>query len=180
MKIITSQRSVHSTPQIKSQSKVGYKPSHKIKGDAFEDYIITLFENKSGRFKLIEWRSDNKASNGMYALSNMLPDLEFQCKIKNGYQRFAIECKWRTEFADGIDWANQYQRDNYLKYQRHNNIQVFIAIGVGGDSDLPEKLFVTPLNNISSQLRVLEHHLMPYKRNPRRRFFYDAKQLKLL
>lgn len=56
---------------------------------------------------------------------------------------------------------------------------VFIVIGIGGTQSNPEKLFVTPLDNIKTYVEVYEHQLIEYKRNPTHKFFYDTIQLKL-
>lgn len=149
------------------------------KGHDFEDYVISLFDNKSGKFKLVEWRSDKRASNGMFALSNSYPDLEFVF-IGNQRHRFAIECKWREKFIEGkIRWAYKYQIRNYEQYQNEKRIPVFVAIGVGGAPSHPEKLFVTPICHISMYTEVYECNLISFSRNPRHRFFYDTTQLKL-
>ena len=58
------------------------------------------------------------------------------------------------------------------------NIQVFIAIGIGGEPSNPEKLFITPLDHISMYTEVFESHLIRYKRNPKQRFD-DSEQLSL-
>jgi hypothetical protein len=60
------------------------------KGYEFEGYVVTLFNENN--FQLLEWRSDKKASNGVYPLSCTYPDLEFRSRGK-GSQRFAVECK---------------------------------------------------------------------------------------
>ena len=147
------------------------------KGHDFEDYIITLFNER--KFKLIEWRSDKTASNGVYPESCMFPDLEFVFIGKRRY-KFAIECKWRERFKEGkIKWAYSKQIENYLNYQSERNIPVFIAIGIGGQANNPEKLFVTPLNQMKMYTEVYETDLIPYKRNPKHRFFYNTFQLKL-
>ena len=178
MKPATLANKIQST--VQSISTNWKNPDHQSKGYLFEDYIVTLFDKESKRFRLLEWRSDKIASNGIYPVSSLLPDLEFAFCGRQNQSRFAIECKWRKEFVNGkIDWAKIHQIDTYLDYQKKNNIPVFIAIGVGGEPSLPEKLFVTPLINISEFPEVLESQLIVYKRNPRHRFFYDAKQLQL-
>jgi hypothetical protein len=147
------------------------------KGHEFEDYIITLFNER--KFKLLEWRSDKTASNGVYPESCTYPDLEFAFQGKQKH-RFAVECKWREEFKEGkIKWSYQQQIETYLNYQKERNIPVFIAIGVGGFPNSPEKLFVTPLHDIKDKTRVSESDLLNYGRNPRHRFFYNTFQLKL-
>lgn len=147
------------------------------KGHDFEDYIITLFNQR--KFKLIEWRSDKTASNGVYPESCTYPDLEFAFIGRKKY-RFAVECKWREDFKQGrIKWSYQKQIDTYVNYQSEKNIPVFIAIGIGGLPGDPEKLFVTPLHDIKNNNIVSESDLLPYIRNPKHRFFYNTFQLKL-
>ena len=94
--------------------------------------------------------------------------------------RFAIECKWRKEFRDGkIDWARNDQICVYRMFQDQVRIPVFVAIGIGGEPDSPEKLFLTPLNNIHMHNELYEAGLIPFKRKPTHKFYYDVKQLKL-
>jgi len=146
------------------------------KGHLFEDYIVTLFNQR--KFRLLEWRSDKTASNGVYPESCTYPDLEFAFLGRRKH-KFAVECKWREKFSGRkIKWAYSKQIDNYLNYQRERNIQVFIAIGIGGEPSNPEKLFITPLDHISMYTEVFESHLIRYKRNPKQRFD-DSEQLSL-
>jgi hypothetical protein len=147
------------------------------KGHEFEDYIITLFNQR--KFKLIEWRSDKKASNGAYPESCTYPDLELAFMGRRKH-RFAIECKWREQFKNGkLKWTYQKQLNNYIAFQQDRNIPVFIAIGIGGLPKDPEKLFVTPLQFIKEHLEVYENDLIPYRRNPTHKFYYNTLQLKL-
>ena len=147
------------------------------KGHAFENYIVTLFNVQ--KFQLLEWRSDKRASNGAFPLSSSNPDLEF-AYLGRRKHRFAVECKWREKFIDGkIRWASDYKICLYEDYQNQKRIPVFIAIGIGGRPDKPEKLFVTPLHNISNYTEVYESHLIPYLRKRRNNFFYDTIQLQL-
>jgi hypothetical protein len=153
--------------------------ANKKKGDLFERYIATLFNYASGRFTLIEWRSDNEVAEGIYPQSNCYPDLEF-CYNGNKKHRFAIECKWRTAFSDGkLKWADNHQIRNYLEFQREKGMPVFIALGVGGAPTTPAQLFVTPLDHISKYPIVEESQLIPFHRHPQRRFFFDVMQLRL-
>ena len=131
-------------------------------GHAFEDYIVTLFNKRN--FRLLEWRSDKKASNGAYPINNTLPDLEFETKGRNSY-RFAIECKFRKSFYyGGINWASREQISVYKDYQNQNDIQVYVAIGIGGLPTNPEELFITPLYHICKYTRVFQSYLFKYKK----------------
>lgn len=151
--------------------------SSAVKGHEFEDYIITLFSHQN--FKLLEWRNFLAASNGVLPLNNSYPDLELQFVGTRKY-RFAVECKWREKFVDGkVPWADTSKIDIYQQYQRQNAIPVFVAIGIGGLPANPEQLFVTPLDKISMHTEVYESDLIPYKRKPTHKFFYDTTQRKL-
>jgi hypothetical protein len=154
-----------------------HQPDSFEKGRLFEDCIIKLFNEK--HFKLKKWRKAEKVTDRSYLFDRCNPDLELIFVGARQY-RFAVECKWRKEFIAGkIDWANDKQICVYEDFQHQNRIPVFIAIGVGGDPSNPEKLFVTPLNNISRSTEVYESELIPFKRKPTRRFFYNTVQLKL-
>ena len=147
------------------------------KGHAFEKYIIQLFNERY--FKLMKWRQAERITDNSYLFDRSNPDLELVFAGAKKY-RFAVECKWRKEFTCGkIDWASSYQVCVYEHFQEQNRIPVFIAIGIGGEPSNPERLFVTPLDNISMYTEVYESDLIPYKRKPTHKFFYDTVQLRL-
>lgn len=165
--------------RIISQSiaKQDSHPDHFEKGRLFEEYLINLFSKKS--FYLKEWRKSERFLDGFFPFGHSNPDLELVFEGKKKY-RFAVECKWRKEFVEGrITWAANYQICFYEDFQNRNGIPVFVAIGIGGEPSNPEKLFVTPLCNISRCTEVFESDLILYERKPTRKFFYDTIQLKL-
>jgi hypothetical protein len=147
------------------------------KGLRFESYIIELFNEK--HFKLVNWRRSQKTNNPLALTDAFYPDLELIFAGARRY-KFAVECKWRQNFVEGkINWASDRQICSYEDFEYTYHIPVFVAIGVGGEPSNPQKLFVTPLRNISNYTEVYESDLIPYKRNPARRFFYDTVQLQL-
>lgn len=147
------------------------------KGQLFEQYIINLFNQNS--FELNNWRKSERHKDNVLLKDCANPDLELIFGRYKKY-RFAVECKWREKFIEGkITWASNYQICSYLDFENRCRIPVFIAIGIGGEPSMPEKLFVTPLRNIEMFSEVYETDLIPYKRKPTRKFFYDTVQLKL-
>lgn len=156
------------------------KPAQKEnleKGHQFEDFVVTLF-NKN-KYRLLVWRSDKRASNGVYPESNSYPDLEFRTNGRGSY-RFAIECKWRANFFKGqVFWATLEQQKAYRDFERENNIPVFVAIGIGGAPDKPEKLYVTPLQCFKPFVKVYESELIPYSRAPKKELNFNKNQLTL-
>jgi hypothetical protein len=147
------------------------------KGRLFEQYVQELFNEK--RFKLMAWRMSQKTNDITKLLTHSYPDLELIFTGAKNY-RFAVECKWRKEFVEGkITWADEKKILAYQRFERKFGIPVFVAIGVGGEASQPQKLFVTPLQNICKYTEVYESDLIPYKRKPTHKFFYDTVQLKL-
>jgi len=117
---------------------------NKQKGDDFEEYIIQLL-GKQEDIKFVGKVSDYH-KNGVSALENMEPDLKF--RLHNS--PFAVECKWRKTFKRGnITWAQDYQVKNYKNYQKLKNEKVFVALGIGGEPNAPEKLYIIPLYRLT-------------------------------
>jgi hypothetical protein len=152
---------------------------NKAKGDAFEKFVVKNFSRKY--FTLQEWRSD-KYVDGIYAVSNHFPDLEviFNFKEKGVNEAFAIECKWRKNYyKNGIEWALNYQIKNYKEYADKLSIPVFVVIGVGGEPEKPEELFIVPLQEMKSNT-ITKSELANYKKDiSDTRFFWDYEKNKL-
>jgi len=147
------------------------------KGYEFENYVQQLF-NKN-HFTLMQWRKAHKYLHKDVPVGHSNPDLELIFGRRNKH-RFAVECKWRSQFTNGmIHWAHEHQIRSYLDFQAKERVPVFIAIGVGGEPSSPDKLFVTPLDNIYMYTDVYERRLIPFNRVPTQRFFYDTVQLQL-
>lgn len=148
------------------------------KGLAFENYIIDLF-NKRFFFQLKHRKSEKR---DFFDADLCNPDFDLELVFSNRRKyKFSVECKWRQEFNDNnmIRWAERYQINNYLSFQRRMNIPVFVAIGVGGVPSDPEHLFVTPLDYISQYCEVYESYLMPFRRSTTHRLYYNYSQLAL-
>lgn len=147
------------------------------KGSLFEEYIISLFNQK--HFKVKEWRKSERFFDNVIPYGHCLPDFELIFMGKREHN-FAVECKWKKEFKNGkIQWADQTKIDIYKKFQKERKLIVFVAIGIGGHPSNPNKLFVTPLDKICMYTEVTENDLMKYNRKPTNRFFYDTIQLRL-
>lgn len=163
----------YSKPVVKETTK-SFKPldnSTKEKGDLFEKFVIERF--KKPFFTLIEWRSD-KIHNGTYAESNMYPDMEYYFKTNHAECTFAVECKWRSSFSEEkIDWAKDYQLDNYRKFSAERRMRVFVIIGVGGQPENPRSLYIIPLDEINS-IHLYQVDIYKYYRYGKGNFFFDT------
>ena len=111
----------------------------------------------------MEWRSD-KYVDGIYAVSNHFPDLEVMYKAGHTQDSFAIECKWRKSFyKNHIEWAHDYQIENYKKYAKEVILPVFIVIGVGGEPGHPGEVYIIPLDSIQTNL-FTRSQLVPFRK----------------
>lgn len=152
----------------KRDSEDGYEKGHR-----FEQFIIRLFNEQY--FKLKTWRKSERFSESFKAIDHWNPDIEMELIFTGRKKyRFAVECKWRKRFRDGrISWADDRKICAYRMFQAQTRIPVFVAIGIGGEPDQPEKLFLTPLDNIYMHNELFETDLIPFKRKPTRKMYYD-------
>jgi hypothetical protein len=139
-----------STNNHSSHQNTNHQKSESLlKGHAFEEFIATKV-SKNRAYKLKEWRGD-KYANGIYAESNLFPDLEFELTAGSKEYRFAIECKWRNNFYEGrLELFKETQLKNYWRYSAERKIIVFVAIGVGIEDHHPRELYIIPLSKIHS------------------------------
>jgi hypothetical protein len=143
---------------------------NKAKGDAFEAFVVKQFNKQY--FTLQEWRGD-KYVDGTYPVSNHFPDLEVSFELKEVKDHFAIECKWRKDYYKGaIEWAYDYQFNNYKEYAQKTKLPVYVVIGVGGTPSIPNELFVIPLAKIKFP-SLYKDKLAPYSKEVGSMFFWD-------
>lgn len=144
----------------------------KEKGDEFEKFVRRSFNTEY--FETIHWTSD-KGVDGVYARSNQNPDLVMQLNLNEGSYRFAVECKWRTKLSgdNEVEICRSDQLDRYKTYGRKNRMEVFIALGVGGKPEYPEKLYIIPLREVRHH-RVKSYFLQNYYKEPGKPFYYNT------
>lgn len=131
---------------------VGQMTPHE-KGQAFESFIITCFDNKE--YDLIEWRSDKFIPEWGAPVSAQWPDLVMEHKASGG--RFAIECKFRSEPYDGkVKWARPEQMARYLGYEAREGIPVYLALGLGGSPASPDELYMARLVKVKDSTLTMK------------------------
>lgn len=152
------------------------KGSAKEKGDDFEKFVLKLFDFKSERFVLKEWRSD-KFFDGIYPKSNHYPDFEIELNTKSYVTSFAVECKYRSNWGqdETINWAKNSQINNYENYREQKNIPVFIVLGVGGIPKAPDEIYIFSMENAGFKPLINYKYMQRFKReNTNTNLFYDA------
>jgi len=165
-----SDKIVKAVETVQKQNEVA--TAEKQKGDDFEKYIVQKFSKSY--FTIIDWTGD-KYVEGMYAKSNMNPDLTLRFKMKDIEKDFAVECKYRsTYYKNGVEWSSAPQLQNYKTFATDKGIPVFVAIGIGGVATAPEELFIIPLTEISDTF-LTKSFLSKYKKEKIKdsNLFYD-------
>ena len=145
------------------------------KGKAFEDFIVRLFDENTA----LKRRTSDRFVDGRLDEGSMEPDLLAELRLGSGSYPFAVECKWRSSAKDGeIQWSYEAQRERYEKYAKEHGLDVFVAIGVGGEPSSPKKLFVVPLYALKD-VRCHIADLAPYAHDTKKSLYYDIKFHKL-
>ncbi len=166
------------TPEVLPSIESTKNVSNENKGLLFEEYIVKKFDRKY--FNLKEWRGDKyiDGKNPIYAESNNYPDLLFEFNRTDFSKKFAVECKFRSNFINGAIEFKDSQLKNYKKYESENNIEVYIVFGVGGKPEDPKDLYLVPLSKITTTT-IKIGALSGYSKATGTNFFYKKEIPKL-
>jgi hypothetical protein len=144
----------------------------KEKGANFEQYIVKKFDKSL--FHLKEWRGD-KYINGLYAESNLNPDLEYEFRFNNFKSTFALECKYRQNSYNGqIELGKERQITHYKQYEKDRKMPVYIALGLGGNPSNPTELFLIPLKYLNNN-KISCDTLSSFKKETHGQFYFNIK-----
>ena len=147
------------------------------KGLRFENFVLDGFDEKY--FHIIEATHFFSGEKGeRYIESALNPDFTLEYRHKNKKERFAIECKYRSDLYKGmLKWSYPDQLKRYQQFEKERNIPVFIVVGLGGIDDNPERMFVIPLSEAKYPAlypSVYEKH----SKDPSKNFFWRDGVLK--
>lgn len=143
------------------------------KGYAFEKYVVKQFDRRV--FTLLDWRSD-KFHDGIYAKSTRDPDLVYEFRFRDAVRKFSVECKYRSKaYNDSVRLMDEKKFSVYEAYQT-NIAPVYIALGLGGTPENPQKLYLIPLANAKPEMHLLD---MARYRKHKRNFYYDLEKDRL-
>ena len=124
-------------------------PEHLLKGREFEDFVLLELlgiGSKGNTMKLLEWRGD-KSIAGVFPESNSYPDFVISLKHR---KKIALECKWRKLLSKSLekDVFTSERIDLFKTYSEENSMPVWFIIGVGGEPNAPELLYLIPLSAV--------------------------------
>ena len=157
------------------KSETAIIDQNKKSGDDFEKFIVQKFDKRY--YKVKEWAGD-KYIDGIYAETTLQPDLIMELNLEYSSATFAVECKWRRKLSNGgIEVATPEQLIRYKAFGEKQNMPVFMAIGLGGEGDSPEQLFIVPIQEINENYMHIKT-LYKHKHNSKK-LFYDIKTKQL-
>ena len=173
-------------PGNQHKSDTQLRTEFEQKGKLFEKYVIGLFDTDN-HFSVADWTRDI-CEDGICPESNCNPDIVIRYR-KSG-DKFALECKFRSRYyysekyhTQVIRWARPDQIENYLTYQKEQNVPVYVVIGVGNDilsGEKPKDLYCVPLNEIKHYPDVFLSFLQKYRRpDVEKKFFWDVRSKQL-
>ncbi len=133
-------------------------------GYEFEKYVYDLFPKSKFDFEKTPTRYEDAIDNDIE--TNNKPDL---CvRIKNTKFKIWIECKFVKDFVKNgdylnLNWTIKSKLERYKKFEETVKEPVYVAIGVGGMSDNPNRLFLIPLRDIEHEV-IFESIYVMYER----------------
>jgi len=134
-------------------------PEGFIKGEAFEKYIRNHLFIKD-KFKILHRSHDYATNKNDYIDDSKLPDFKF--REKRTGKEFWVEAKYRsTYYEDKVEWCKPFQLKRYKEIDEE--LPVYITLGLGGEPDSPDQVFLIPLKDIpSSYTKLFRSFLRPY------------------
>ena len=120
-------------------------PEGFIKGEAFEKYIRDHLFIKD-KFKILHRSHDYATNKNDYIDDSKLPDFKF--REKRTGKEFWVEAKYRSTYhEDKVECYKPYQLDRYKEIDEE--LPVYITLGLGGEPDSPDQVFLIPVKDIN-------------------------------
>ena len=82
--------------------------------------------------------------------------------------KFAVECKYRTDWelngkTPQIEWAEEYNIENYLQFSEERKMDVVIIIGIGGTAEKPDEVYAAPLHALKKFTYARKKYLEQFR-----------------
>ena len=144
------------------------------KGNDFEKYVVSLFDNKY--FSIVQWSTDITRKHDIFVESDAGPDLIVRYIPKD--EVFCVECKFRSGlFEDKLQWSDPQQLKRYQGFAREKKLPFFVVIGYGLKPHSPERMFCIPLGE-AKYPALYPSVFEKFKRKPGKPFFWKNGVLK--
>lgn len=144
----------------------------------FEKYVVQKFNPQF--FQLDEWTGDKFVA-GRYANASLQPDIQVTLKTAAGAFSLAVECKWRSKKDGDFIWFTEdKQLIRYQEFAKQTGKPTFIVLGVGGNPNAPEELYLIPVFAFKRGIQHQSSLNHFRKANLEQGFFFDAESNELM
>lgn len=118
-----------------------------MKGRLFEQCIALCMQDVVG-YTIKSWTPDKGFLSGVFVEANKDPDL----LLSNPQgTKVAIECKYRrtpNSSEHDILWSLMRRAYDYRDYGKDNGLAVYVALGVGGNPNSPDLVYLVPISKL--------------------------------
>jgi len=139
------------------------KPPTYVAGDEFQQYVREYIFPKEGYCK-VHQTHDYEANKNDFVETSKGPDFRFRSR-RSG-REFLVEAKYRSQlYREAVEWCKPYQLTRYKAIDR--DISVLVAIGLGGNPNSPEHIYIVPVRHIKYRRlfpSFLRHYEVPADR----------------
>jgi hypothetical protein len=144
------------------------------KGKRFEKFVIEKFSPQY--FDIVDQTHSWQTNQERYVESSLNPD--YTLRYRPTREKFAVECKYRSHLNPQgmLEYCKQYQLERYKKFMETQKIPVFIVVGLGGDDEDPNDLFVLPLKDMKYP-SLYPSIYKAYSKNPLNNFYWKNGKL---
>jgi len=143
------------------------------KGKRFEKYILNKFDPKY--FTVVEQTHSFQTNTDRFVESGNNPD--YVLRYNPSKDVFAVECKYRSHLTNKmLECCKPHQLDRYREFAKKRNIPVYLVVGLGGDDELPDDLFVIPLEQMKYP-SLYPSVYSQFSKNPNNNFFWKNGKL---
>ena len=118
------------------------------KGEAFQDYIRKHLFTKD-KFDMLHKTHAYAINKKDFAIEDSIePDFKF--RVKKTGKAFWVEAKYRSTYYKGdmVDCCKPPQLTRYKEKEIDEKLPVYITLGLGGEPDSPDQVFLIPVEDI--------------------------------
>lgn len=154
--------------KLKKAVEVLIEDEYIEKGNDFEKYVVSLFDDKY--FSIVQWSTDITRKHDRFVESDAGPDLIVRYIPKD--EVFCVECKFRSSLFEGkLQWSDSQQLRRYQSFAREKRLPFFVVIGFGLKPRSPERMFCIPLGE-AKYPALYPSIFEKFERKPENKFFW--------
>lgn len=145
------------------------QPSER-KGCLYEEWVKERFDKRV--FSAEIWNKSGSLDNTL--TGSIIPDFYYKVATETKQTYFHVECVYRSSAFNGeISWGSDEKVAGLNEYARNSDVPVFLILGLGGQPDQPEKVWIIKITGNTPGKYALAQ--LPKARvNPEADFKFDS------